>query len=95
MDTGPILAPEPQSTILPGNYRHLQHPQTLDRPTLFLGDLSQEPTAPRSRLLFVDSSEGHAPVPLITLHLGWADRNHPERDRMHEQVIEASEYLRN
>jgi hypothetical protein len=25
MDTGPVLALEPLSTILPGNYRHLQH----------------------------------------------------------------------
>jgi hypothetical protein len=33
MDTGPVLALEPLSTILPGNYRHLQHPQALDRPT--------------------------------------------------------------
>jgi hypothetical protein len=36
----PVLALEPLSTILPGNYRHLQHPQALDRPTLFLGDRS-------------------------------------------------------
>jgi hypothetical protein len=41
MDTGPVLALEPLSTILPGNYRHQQHPQALDRPTLFLGDRSQ------------------------------------------------------
>jgi hypothetical protein len=34
--TGPVLALEPLSTILPGNYRHLQHLQALDRPTLFL-----------------------------------------------------------
>ena len=45
MDTGPALALEPLSTVLPGNYRHLQHPQALDRPTLFLGDRSQ--TLPR------------------------------------------------
>jgi hypothetical protein len=37
MDIGPVLALEPLSTILPSNYRHLQHPQALDRPTLFLG----------------------------------------------------------
>jgi hypothetical protein len=42
MDTGPVLALEPLSTILPGSYRHLQHPQALDRLTLFLGDRSQE-----------------------------------------------------
>ena len=42
MDTGPILALEPLSTILPGNYRHVQHHQALDKPTLFLGDCSQE-----------------------------------------------------
>ena len=29
MDTGPVLALEPLSTILPGNYRHLQHPPGL------------------------------------------------------------------
>jgi hypothetical protein len=51
MDTGPVLALEPLSTILPGNYRHLQHPQALDRPTLFLGDRSQEHTAPRRLFL--------------------------------------------
>jgi hypothetical protein len=28
-----VLALEPLSTILPGNYRHLQHAQALDRPT--------------------------------------------------------------
>jgi len=27
MDTGPVLALEPLSMILPSNYRHLQHPQ--------------------------------------------------------------------
>jgi hypothetical protein len=42
MDTGSVLALEPPSTILSGNYRHLQHPQALDRLTLFLGDRSQE-----------------------------------------------------
>jgi len=47
MDTGPVLALEPLNTILPGNYQHLQHPQALDRPTLFLEDRSQEHTAPR------------------------------------------------
>ena len=57
MDTGPVLALEPLSTILPSNYRHLQHPQALDRPTLFLGDRSQEHTVPRSNLLLRDSSE--------------------------------------
>jgi hypothetical protein len=75
MDTGPVLALEPLSTILPGNYRHLQHPQALDRPTLFLGDRSQtlprrlypggsaqEHTVPRSRLLLGDSSEERARV---------------------------------
>jgi len=41
----------PLSTILPGNYRHLQYPQALDRPTLFLGDRSQEYTAPRRLFL--------------------------------------------
>ena len=46
MDAGPVLALEPLSTILPGNYRHLQHPQALDRPTLFLGYRSQEHTVP-------------------------------------------------
>ena len=46
MDTGPVLALEPLSTILPGNYRHLQHPQALDRLTLFLGDRFQEHTVP-------------------------------------------------
>ena len=51
MDTGPVLALEPLSTILPGNYRHLQHPRTLDRLTLFLGDHSQEHTAPRRLFL--------------------------------------------
>jgi hypothetical protein len=30
MDTGPILALEFLSTIMPGNYRHLQHPRALD-----------------------------------------------------------------
>jgi hypothetical protein len=40
MDTGPVLALESLSTILPGNYRHLQHPQASDSPTLFLGDRS-------------------------------------------------------
>jgi hypothetical protein len=40
MDIGPVLALEPLSTILPGNYRYLQHIQALDRPTLFLGDHS-------------------------------------------------------
>jgi hypothetical protein len=29
MDTGPVLALEPLSTILPGNYWHLQHPPGL------------------------------------------------------------------
>jgi len=47
MDTGPVLALEPLSTIMPGNYRQLQHPRALDRPTLFLGDRSQEHTVPR------------------------------------------------
>jgi len=65
MDTGPVLALEPLSTILPGNYRRLQHPQALDRPTLFLGDRSQ--TLPRR--LF----RGACPRPLITLNLGWAN----------------------
>ena len=47
MDTGTVLALEPLSTILPGNYCHLQRLQALERPTLFLGDRSQEHTAPR------------------------------------------------
>jgi hypothetical protein len=47
MDTGPVLALEPLSTIMPSNYRRLQHPRALDRPTLFLGDRSQEHTVPR------------------------------------------------
>src|SRR5271170_1969359 len=59
MDTGPVLALEPLRTILPGNYRHLQHLQALDRPTLFLtpflhtilGDYSQEKSAPGINLL--------------------------------------------
>jgi hypothetical protein len=46
MDTGPVLALEPLSTILPGNYRHLQRPQVLDRLTLFLGDCFQEHIVP-------------------------------------------------
>jgi hypothetical protein len=46
MDTGPVLALELLSTILPGNYRVPTAPQALDRPTLFLGDRSQ--TLPRS-----------------------------------------------
>ena len=46
MDTGSVLALE-LSTILPGNYQHLQHPQALDRPTLFLGGSSEE----RARVL--------------------------------------------
>jgi hypothetical protein len=45
INTGPVLALEPLST--PGNYRHLQRPQALDRPTLFLGDRFQEHTVPR------------------------------------------------
>jgi hypothetical protein len=45
MDTRLVLALEPLSTILPGNYRHLQHSPAFDRPTLFLGYRSQ--TLPR------------------------------------------------
>jgi hypothetical protein len=60
MDTRPVMALEPLSTILPGNYRHLQHPQALGRPTLFLGDSAQEHTVPRSNLLLGDSSEERA-----------------------------------
>jgi hypothetical protein len=56
MDTEPVQALEPLSTILPGNYRHLQRPRALDRPTLFLGDRSQEHTVPR-RLCLGDSAE--------------------------------------
>jgi hypothetical protein len=55
MDTGPVLALEPMSTILPGNYQHLQQLRALDRPTLFLGDRSQEHTVPRSNLLLAGS----------------------------------------
>jgi hypothetical protein len=59
MDTGPVLALEPLRTILPGNYRHLQHLRALDRPTLFLtpflhtilGDYFQEKSAPGINLL--------------------------------------------
>jgi hypothetical protein len=38
MDTGPVLALEPLSTILPGNYWHLQPPQALGDtvPRIFL-----------------------------------------------------------
>jgi hypothetical protein len=46
MDTGHVLALEPLSIVLPGNYRHLQDPQALDRPTLFLGDRSQKHAVP-------------------------------------------------
>jgi hypothetical protein len=46
MDTGSVLALE-LSTILPSNYQHLQHPQALDRLTLFLRDSSKE----RARIL--------------------------------------------
>jgi hypothetical protein len=60
MDTGPVLALELLSTILPGNYRHLQHPQVLDRPTLFLGDRSQEHTVSR-RLCPGDSAQEALP----------------------------------
>jgi hypothetical protein len=42
MNTGPVLALEPLSATLSGNYRYLQHPQTLDMSTLFLGDSAQE-----------------------------------------------------
>jgi hypothetical protein len=59
-DTGPVLALEPLSTILLGNYRHLQHPQALDRLTLFLGDRSQEHTVPR-RLCLGDSAQETLP----------------------------------
>jgi hypothetical protein len=60
MDTRIVLALEPLSTILPGNYQHLQHPQALDRPTLFLGDRSQEHTVPR-RLCLGDSAQEALP----------------------------------
>ena len=51
MNTGPVLALEPLSAILSGNYRHLQHPQILDISTLFLGDRSQERTIPKTLCL--------------------------------------------
>ena len=53
MDTEPVLALEPLSTILPGNYRHLQHPQALDRPTLFLGDSALGDSVSRPSLSLV------------------------------------------
>ena len=74
MDTGPVLALEPLSTILPGNYRHQQHPQALDRPTLFLGDRSQEHTVP-TRLCPGDSAQEHT-VPRSRLLLGGSAQEH-------------------
>jgi hypothetical protein len=68
MDTGTVLALEPLNATLPGNYRHLQHPQALDRLTLFLGDRSQEHTIPR-RLCSGDSAQEHT-VPTSNLLLG-------------------------
>jgi hypothetical protein len=49
MDTGPVLALEPPSTILPGNYRPA--PSDLGQADIVLGDRSQEHTAPRRLFL--------------------------------------------
>jgi hypothetical protein len=61
MDTGSILALESLSTVLLGNYWHLQRPQALDRPTMLLGDRSREHTAPM-RLFLGDSAHEHTSI---------------------------------